>query len=501
MKYLLGCDFGGTSSKATLLSSSGQVVATSICEYPSYFPHNGWVEQDPDEVYQALVTNIRTILQESGIHPSEIVALSLDGATHTAVLLDERDQPIRRAIYWTDKRSTEQVEYLLARHKADIERLSFNSPSSVWTLPQLMWLQENEPESFSRIRKVLSMKDYVRHRLTGDFVTDSIEAMGFMLLDARTNTWSPFLCELCGLDPEVLPEIVEPVQRLSPLTEQARRDTGLAGATVVIAGATDTAMEMYASGAIEAGQATVKLATAGRICSVTEREYVDQMLVTYRHVIPGLWYPGTATKSCAASNRWFRDVLSQYEKAEAEKTGKDAYELMSEAAADVKPGADGLFFHPYLQGELTPYFDDRLRASFTGITAYHTKAHFNRAVLEGVGYSLKDCFAVLRKLGIAPVAACIIGGGAKSPLWTQIIADMLGIPLQTVENIDSSLGSAMLAGVSVGVFSSHKDAVEKCVKVGRTVLPDQENYDFYEEQFQHYQEIQRALAPAYHRLD
>lgn len=501
MKYLLGCDFGGTSSKATLLSSSGQVAATAICEYPSYFPHNGWVEQDPDEVYQALVTNIRTILQESGVHPSEIAALSLDGATHTAVLLDERDRPIRRAIYWTDKRSTEQAEYLLARYKEAIERLSFNSPSSVWTLPQLMWLRENEAENFARIDKVLSMKDYVRHRLTGDFVTDSIEAMGFMLLDARTNTWSPFLCELCGLDPEVLPEIVEPVQRLSPLTEQARRDTGLAGATVVIAGATDTAMEMYASGAIEAGQATVKLATAGRICSVTEREYVDQMLVTYRHVIPGLWYPGTATKSCAASNRWFRDVLSQYEKAEAEKTGKDAYELMSEAAADVKPGADGLFFHPYLQGELTPYFDDRLRASFTGITAYHTKAHFNRAVLEGVGYSLKDCFAVLRKLGIAPVTASIIGGGAKSPLWTQIIADMLGIPLQTVENIDSSLGSAMLAGVSVGVFSSHKDAVGKCVKVGRTVLPDQENYDFYEEQFQHYQEIQRALAPAYHRLD
>jgi xylulokinase len=418
MKFLLGCDFGGTSSKATLLSSSGRVVATATCEYPSYFPQPGWVEQDPEEVYQAFVTNVRSILQDSGVDPVEIAALSLDGATHTAVLLDERDKPIRRAIYWTDKRSSEQAEFLSRKYKAEIERLSFNSPSSVWTLPQFMWLRANEPETFGRIRKVLSMKDYVRFRLTGDFVTDSIEAMGFMLLDARTNSWSPFLCELCGLDPEVLPEIVDPMQTLSPLTEEAMRDTGLTRATVVIAGATDTAMEIYASGAIAEGQATVKLATAGRICSVTGREYVDQMLVTYRHVIPGLWYPGTATKTCAASNRWFRDILSQYEKEEAERRGIDAYILMSEAAADVKPGADGLFFHPYLQGELTPYFDDRLRASFTGITAYHTKAHFNRAVLEGVGYSLKDCFAVLGELGIAP---CPSRNSFISPIWNTSI--------------------------------------------------------------------------------
>jgi len=194
MKFLLGCDFGGTSSKATLLSSSGRVVATATCEYPSYFPQPGWVEQDPEEVYQAFVTNVRSILQDSGVDPVEIAALSLDGATHTAVLLDERDKPIRRAIYWTDKRSSEQAEFLSRKYKAEIERLSFNSPSSVWTLPQFMWLRANEPETFGRIRKVLSMKDYVRFRLTGDFVTDSIEAMGFMLLDARTNSWSPFLC-------------------------------------------------------------------------------------------------------------------------------------------------------------------------------------------------------------------------------------------------------------------------------------------------------------------
>ena len=187
---------------------------------------------------------------------------------------------------------------------------------------------------------------------TGDFVTDSIEAMGFMLLDARTNSWSPFLCELCGLDPEVLPEIVDPMQTLSPLTEEAMRDTGLTRATAGNSWCYGYCHEIYASGAIAEGQATVKLATAGRICSVTGREYVDQMLVTYRHVIPGLWYPGTATKTCAATNRWFRDILSQYEKEEAERRGIDAYILMSEAAAEVKPGADGLFSTPACRASL-----------------------------------------------------------------------------------------------------------------------------------------------------
>ncbi|HEY8463414.1 MAG TPA: xylulokinase [Bacillota bacterium] len=501
MKYLLGCDFGGGASKATLLSAHGRVVATATREYPTYCPHNGWMEQDPNDSYHALVSNIHKILSESGVSARDIVALALDGATHTAVLLDQNDHLVRPAIYWTDKRSSVEAERLSTLHKAEIERLSFNSPSSLWTLPQLMWLREHEPENHSRIRKLMSMKDYVRYRLTGDYVTDSIEAMGFMLLDAKKNEWSPFLCSLCGLDPAILPPIVDPMQILSPLTDAAAKDTGLSRETLVITGATDTVMEVYASGAIAPGQATVKLATAGRICPVTEHPYVDPLLVTYRHVVPGLWYPGTATKSCAASNRWYRDVLSQYEIMEGQRTGQDAYSILSHAAETVPAGADGLFFHPYLQGEITPYLDDRLRASFTGIATYHTKAHFNRAVLEGIAFSLKDCFLVLEKMGIAPKSASIIGGGAKSPLWRQIIADMLGIPLQVVENVDSSLGSAMLAGVATGIFASHQDAVAKCVHVSGLINPNQETFAFYQKRFTLYKRIQAALAPIYHDLD
>ena len=378
MRYLLGVDFGGSSSKATLLGEDGRVAATATCEYPTYYPQSGWAEQNPEDSWNAFVSNVRELLEKSGAAPEDIAAVALDAATHTAVLLDEQDRPVRNAIYWTDTRASAEADELRARCGEEITRLSFNSVSSLWTLPQLLWLSRHEPETLARTKKIMAVKDYIRYRLTGDFVTDDIEAMGFMLLDANRNAWSDELCALAGVAADRLPPLVRPTQRLSVLREEAARETGLRRDTLVIAGTTDTVMEVYAAGAIAPGQATVKLATAGRICAVTERAVVDPCLVTYRHVIDGLWYPGTATKSCAASNRWYRDTF-----------GGD-YAQMSGAAAGVARGSDGLFFHPYLQGEITPYRDDRLRASFVGATGHHTKAHFNRAVLEGIAYSMKD---------------------------------------------------------------------------------------------------------------
>ena len=488
MQYLLGVDFGGSSSKATLLREDGTVAATKSREYPTYYPHNGWAEQDPEDSYGAFVGNVRDLLRETGIRPEDIAALAVDAATHTAVLLDAAGTPVRRAIYWTDSRAAEQAARLKAGMGGEIMRECYNSVSSLWTLPQLMWLKEHEPDVLPKVKKVLAVKDYVRYRLTGDYATDTIDAMGFLLLDAKRNLWSEALCGLAGLDPAIMPPLVDPTQIMSPLTRQAQADTGLSPKTVVIAGATDTAMEVYAAGAVRVGQATVKLATAGRICSVTDHEVVDPRLVTYRHVVKSLWYPGTATKSCAASNRWYRDTF-----------GGDFKELDGQAAT-VERGCEGLFFHPYLQGEITPYLDDRLRASFTGAAGFHTKAHFNRAVLEGVAYSMKDCYETLKDMGIAPQTAVGIGGGMKSALWRQIMADMLNIPLATVKNIDSSLGSAMLAGVAVGVFSSHSDAVKRCVVQEGVTAPDPQGAAFYAERFKLYREITAALTPIYHKL-
>ena len=488
MRYLLGVDFGGSSSKATLLGEDGRVAATATCEYPTYYPQSGWAEQNPEDSWNAFVSNVRELLEKSGAAPEDIAAVALDAATHTAVLLDEQDRSVRNAIYWTDTRASAEADELRARCGEKITRLSFNSVSSLWTLPQLLWLSRHEPETLARTKKIMAVKDYIRYRLTGDFVTDDIEAMGFMLLDANRNAWSDELCALAGVAADRLPPLVRPTQRLSVLREEAARETGLRRDTLVIAGTTDTVMEVYAAGAIAPGQATVKLATAGRICAVTERAVVDPCLVTYRHVIDGLWYPGTATKSCAASNRWYRDTF-----------GGD-YAQMSGAAAGVARGSDGLFFHPYLQGEITPYRDDRLRASFVGATGHHTKAHFNRAVLEGIAYSMKDCYQELKRLSIAPREAVIIGGGAKAPLWRQIMADMLGIPLRTVSDVDSSLGSAMLAGVAAGVFADHQDAAARCVRIQDEIAPDPEGVAYYERGFGLYRQIQAALAPIYHQL-
>lgn len=488
MKYFLGIDFGGSSSKATLLGEDGRVYATASQEYPTYYPQNGWAEQDADDSYRAMVANIRQILSETGIAPQDIAALALDAATHTAVLVDENDRPVRRAIYWTDARSTAQAARLKSEMSRELIEECYNDVSSLWTLPQLMWLRENEPETLQRTRKIFAVKDYVRWRLTGDFVTDRIEAMGFLLLDARSNQWSEHLCEMAGIRAADMPEIVDPMQRLSPLTRQAQQDTGLSASTVVIAGATDTVMEVYAAGAIRPGQATIKLATAGRICSITDHPVVDPRLITYRHVVDGMWYPGTATKSCAASYRWYRDTFG------------GQFSEMSQAAASIKRGCDGLMFHPYLQGEITPYLDDRLRASFVGAAGFHTKAHFNRAVLEGVAYSMKDCYCTLAEFGIAPQEAIAIGGGAKNDLWRQILADMINIPLTTVRNVDSSLGSAMLAAVTVGAFADHEAAVRQCVEPTGCTMPDPEGVAFYQEQFERYRRIQRVLAPIYHEM-
>jgi xylulokinase len=496
--YLLGVDFGGGGAKATLLRGDGSIAATAIREYPTYHPHEGWAEQNPDEVYAAFTMLCREILRQSAIAPDSIAAICLDGATHTGVLLDASGKLVRDSIYWTDRRAVKEAAILNATMGAKIMELCLNAPSPLWTLPQLIWLKNHEPEAHSRINRLLFMKDYVRLKLTGELLTDRIDAMGCLLMDEGRGSWSEELCGLAGLDASMLPRLADPQDIVGKVRAEAAAETGLACGTPVLAGATDTVMEVYASGAIAPGQATVKLATAGRICAVTERGMPHPMLVNYRHLAPGLWYPGTATKSCAASYRWYRDALCKGETLRAEAAGRDAYGIMDEEAASVPPGSDGLFFHPYLQGEMTPYLDDSLRGSFIGLSSFHGKAHFTRAVLEGVAYSLYDCMSVLRELGVEPKRAIAIGGGASSPLWLGILADVLGIELDKNENDDSSsLGSAMLAGVATGVFDSLEDSVRKCVRVRETVTPNPDRHAIYVERFAVYKKIHDALAPVY----
>ena len=486
MKYLLGIDFGGGASKATLIDTNGKLIATAGAEYPTLYPCIGACEQEPGDWMRALEANVSDILNKSKIDKNDILCVAIDSATHTEVLCDENKVPLRPAIHWTDSRSRDEANYLKDNFGDRIFELAYHRPDTIWTLPQLLWVKNNEPAVFERIRHIFFEKDYIRYMLTGVFCTDYIEAEGSMLFDCRTLEWSDELCAMAGISKDVLPPIVAPTDVIGSITDDGARISGLAKGTPVICGTTDTVMEIFASGATQKGDMTLKLATAGRICVITDKPYPHKHLINYTHISKGLWYPGTATKSCAASYRWYRDTF-----------GGD-YKEMDKGAESIPIGCEGLIFHPYLNGELTPYGDPTLCADFTGVRATHTKAHFDRAVLEGVCYSLLDCYLAIEDIGMSHKAsATVIGGGAKSKLWRQMVSDALGITLCTVENSDSSLGSAMLAGVALGIFKDPTDAVQKCVKVCDTVTPDLENTPKYRRVFERYKKITKALAPIY----
>ena len=487
MKYLLGIDFGGGASKATLMSEDGAVVATNTVEYPTIYPKSGYAEQNPDDWYKATKENIIGVLTKSGIDSADISAVALDAATHTAVLCDADFNVLMNAIYWTDTRSVEEVEYLKSEYGELIENQVLHSPDTIWTLPQLMWVKKNEPEIWSKTEKIMFAKDYVRHQLTGDYVTDFIEAEGSMLFDYNKLCWSEEICKILDFDVNKLPKIVKPTDIVGEITKKAAEETGLAEGTPVVCGTTDTIMEVFAAGAVTTGDMTVKLATAGRICVITDQSHPDRNLINYSHITDGLWYPGTATKSCAASYRWYRDTFG------------DDYMELDEGAEKVAIGCDGLMFHPYLNGELTPYADPKLCGSFIGVRSGHTKAHFTRAVLEGVCLSMLDCKTALENTGIPHKdTAVVIGGGGKSPLWRQILADVLGITLVQRKYSDSSFGTCMLAGVAIGVFESPEAAVNKCNVAVSETAPNMENHKKYAEIFKKYKAVHDALAPIYH---
>ena len=486
MKYLLGIDFGGSSSKATLIDDSGNICAESTAEYPTHYPFAGACEQAPDDWFSALRINITRLFETARINPLDILCIAVDSATHTAVFCDKDYKPLRPAIHWTDSRSRKQSESFKKNYGDKIFNITFHRPDTIWTLPQLMWVRENEPEVFNNIRHIFFEKDYIRYKLTGVWCTDYIEAEGSMLFDCGSLQWSDFLCGIAGIDKNVLPPVVSPTHIIGSITEKAAEETGLASGTPVICGTTDTCMEIFASGAVNRRDTTVKLATAGRICVITDKPYPDRNLVNYSHIQKGLWYPGTATKSAASSYRWYRDTFG------------GGYKELDKGAENIPIGCGGLIFHPYINGELTPYADPALCGSFTGVRATHTKAHFTRAVLEGVCYSLLDSKTALDKIGIEyNKTAVLIGGGAKGKLWRQMTADVLGITLKTTESSDSSLGSAMLAGIAAGVFKDPSDAVRKCVREKEIIVPVPENTEKYRKVFEEYKKIHDALAPIY----
>ena len=496
----LGIGFGTGGCKVTAISEDGVLQGEASTEYVTEFAHPGWSEQTPADWYAAMCVSLKK-LRDNGLDFRKIRAVAFDGSTHNAVLLDEHMTPLRKTIMWTDQRSTEECAELKCERGEEIFRTAYQMPAPTWTLPQMMWLKKHEPEVLKKTKHVLFVKDYVRYLVTGHAATDYIEAQGTLFYDMAKQDWADGLVELSGLDRKALPELIKPADAVGKVTAKAAAETGLPEGTVVVCGTSDSAVEDYGAGAVEPGDCIVKLATAGNVNVMTAEPHPFPTTLTYSHVIPGMWYTVSATNAAALCQRWFRDTFCQSEKAEAQRLGTKAFALMDRQAEASAPGAGGVMFHPYLQGERSPYWDPKLRSSFTGVSISSTKGDFIRALFEGVAYSLRDCFGTIEEMKLPVNRIFLIGGGARGKLWSEIVCNVFDLPLQVPTPGDASFGTALLAATGAGVFPDSKTAVRKCLHIDREIQPDPALAAFYREEFKRYRAVHDALAPVYQKTN
>ncbi|WP_333826504.1 xylulokinase [Pararhodobacter sp.] len=494
--FLMGVDVGAGSQKTTIIDSDGNVRGTAAWPVRTHAPKPGWSEQDPEDWWAALCRTAPAALREAGIRSDQIAGIAFSAGAHTPVLTDRSGVVLRPAILWSDVRSGAEAAELASRHGEEILRLGLNHPQPTWTQSQLLWLMRHEPEVMEKAARLYVAKDWLRGRLTGSWETDHTEAVGTLLFDGRAGAWSPRLCEMIGLDMALLPPVVLPTDVVGRVRRDAAEATGLAEGTPVICGSSDTSVETFGAGAIHAGDGTVKLATAATVSVVGTAPLIDATLINYPFAVPKLWYTMGATNSCASAHRWLAETFY----ADAAGTASEQFAVMDAMADEVPAGASGLIFHPYLQGERSPHWDPRLRADFIGITFGHDRRHFVRALYEGVAFSLRDVLGQLQDKGLTMREATIIGGGSRSLLWRQIVADVLAMPICVPRVADASFGAALVAGIGAGVFADATEAVGRTVHIEYRHEPDRARSAFYAEMHAVYRDAARAMQPISHRL-
>ena len=495
MKLLLGIDYGTGGCKVTAIGSDGSFAGEASVEYPTYHDRPGWSEQEPQDWWNALCAALKK-LSASGVDLSGIAACALDGSTHNAVLLDGAYRPVRRTIMWTDQRSTAECESLRSGWGERIFSTCYQMPAPTWTLPQMMWLKANEPDVLAKTEHVLFVKDYVRLLLTGEAATDRIEAEGTLFYDMAKGDWDEELVGLAGLSPAKLPRFIAPTDVAGRVTAEAAAATGLPEGLPVVCGSSDSAVEDYGAGAVEPGDLIIKLATAGNVNSMTAAAHPHPKTLTYSHIVPGMWYSVSATNAAALCMRWMRDGF-YCDAASLGIVGADVWRKVEAEAEASGVGAKGVVFHPYLQGERCPYWDADLRASFTGVSISSTRGDFARALMEGVAFSLRECYRTLEEMKLPVKRIFLIGGGARSRLWSEIVANVFDCAVAVPEPGDASFGAALLAGTGVGLFADVKDAVAKCLRISRRIEPDAAAAAQYARLFADYRAIHDALAPVY----
>ncbi|HEX6483392.1 MAG TPA: xylulokinase [Ktedonobacteraceae bacterium] len=506
MQALLGIDLGTTGVKAAIFAAEdGHVVSSAFVEYPLAHPQPGWAEQNPDEWWQATITAIRTCL-EQGVEARDVGAVGLSGQMHGVVLLDEEDLVLRPSIIWADQRSAPQSLWITERVGAErLVSLVSNPALPGFSAPKILWIRQHEPALFARAKLILLPKDYIRYRLTGIPAIEISDAAGTDLLDVQHGAWSTAVLEAIELDPALLPPVIPSDTVAGTITTEVAQLTGLLPGTPVAGGGADNACAAVGNGVVQPGLALVSIGSSGVVLAYAEAHRVDTSapvprVHTFNHAVPNAWYLMGVTQSAGLSLRWLRDNIGLPERALEHWTGLDAYELLTSEAASVAPGSEGLFFLPYLQGERTPHLDPYARGGWLGLTASHDRRHLVRAVLEGVAFSLKDCFNIIREQGLPIEQVRATGGGAKSVLWRQIIADVLDVELVTTNAQEGpAFGAALLAGVAIGLYPSIQQACEATVRVTAQTTPHPQTQGIYARAYETYQALYPALKPIFDR--
>jgi xylulokinase len=495
---VLGIDVGTGGTRAVVIDPSGRVTAAATEEHqPFSSPQIGWAEQHPEDWWRAAGLAVRKALERGGVRAEQVSCVGFSGQMHGAVMLDGSDAVVRPALIWCDVRTEPQCEELNQRIGAErLIQLTCNPALPNFTLTKFLWVREHEPENWRRVRHVMLPKDYVRFRLTGERAIDVADASGTLMLDVAHRRWSSEVLQAVEIDPSLLPSLYESPDVCGKVSAAGAAATGLAVGTPVVAGAGDQAAGATGMGIVRPGAVSATIGTSGVVFAATDHPALDTKgrLHTFCHAIPGRWHVMGVTQAAGLSLRWFRDNFP----CPPTSNGADPYEVLTAEAAKAPAGADGLLWAPYLMGERTPHLDANARAALVGLTASHTRAHVVRAILEGVAFSLKDTFTIFEGMNVPVESIRLGGGGARSPLWRQIQADVYGHEVETVEAEEgAAYGAAILAGVGAKIWPSVEAACDAVVKVRERVRPDPANTTTMQASYAAYRRLYPALKQVF----
>ena len=501
MEYLLGIDIGTSGTKTVLFDRDANPITAKTFEYPLYQEQNGWAEQEPEDWWNAVVQGVQAVLQASGVDVADIKGIGLSGQMHGLVMLDENGEVLRRSIIWCDQRTGEEVEDMNRMLGAEkIIQITANPAVTGFTAAKILWVKKHEPELYAKCAHILLPKDYIRYKLTGEYATEVSDASGMQLMDVAKRTWSDEILEGLGIEKRLLGKMYESQDVTGEVHQEAAALTGLAAGTIVVGGAGDNPAAAIGTGIVSQGKAFTTIGTSAVVYAVSDRMALDPKgrVHTLCASVPGKWTVMSCTQAAGLSLQWLRNHVCAPEMAEAAEKGVDPYEIMTAEAARVPIGSEKLIYLPYLMGERSPHNDPSARAAFIGMSMDSTREDMTQAVLEGVAFGLRDSLEVARSIGVNPERTKICGGGAKSPLWRKIIANVMNMKVDLIESEEGpGYGAAILAAVGCGVFDSVEEAAKKLVKVTGTEEPDSELVQKYEERYQEFKKLYPALKGIY----